>query len=99
MLRHGSGAWSLLGAACGALVKAARCVGGRKKLSLQGCGGVKGGRGYMYIPLIHGHRIARPDRRPERRVVLRANASRPAGHVLKEGNTLLADEMLVISST
>ena len=43
--------------------------------------------------------LERPDRRPQRRVVLRARAARCAGHVLTEGNTLLSDEeleMLVI---
>ena len=64
------------------------------------CGGVKGGRGYMYIPLMatasHGQ-IGAPNAESFCERTLRGRLA--SGHVLKEGNTLLADEMLVISST
>lgn len=95
MLRHGSGAWSLLGAACGAGQGCA--LRGRQeeaeppRLWRRQVGVA------TYIPLMatasHGQIGALNAESFCERTL------RCAGHVLKEGNTLLADEMLVISST
>ena len=82
-----------LGAACGAGQGCA--LRGRQEEAepprlWRYCGGVKGGRGYMYIPLMatasHGQ-IGAPNAESFCERTLRGRLA--SGHVLKEGNTLL----------